>query len=246
MGKHRQFKNKGNSDFYVGGEYVYKHNRVPMDYVNGYRLTKKWLKEDYTKKIEGTYGLKLKFFPRKESADVEKEGLELLARHFISYCWGCGVGRSKHKPFEKAHVLPRSKCKVEKYYDKEHNKVLLCKQCHKDSPDTTNIEYFYQWISQKEPYFESLSKGVFKAIKGRYSLAEIQKFFDHDNSKLDPRELRKQVEKIGFDSEDGALRLTKHHGYNHASRVSFIFDLFNRIHNPNYNHDWHYEGNRVD
>tara|TARA_R100000388_G_scaffold75681_1_gene54951 strand:- start:1051 stop:1827 length:777 start_codon:yes stop_codon:yes gene_type:complete len=245
MGKHRQFVVKGRPDLFIGGEYDPSAYLEPMNRVNGFKLTMTWLEEDYTYEIEKRYNIKLPFFPKREGKNLTHE-LKLIARHYISYCWACGTGRSKHRPFERAHVLPKSKCKSERYYDGDHNKVLLCKQCHKDSPDTTNIGFFYHWISQKEPYLKSLIEGVRSALACEYSMEQFKQFFLEESINLEPRNIRKQVEVLGFEDGEGALELTKYHGYNHASRVSFIFDLFNRIHNPNYNHDWHYEGNRVD
>jgi len=83
------------------------------------------------------------------------------------------------------------------------------------------------------------------ALKCEYSMEQFSKLFSEDSLNLEPKNLKRQVEILGFEDGEGSLELTKYHGYNHASRVSFIFDLFNRIHNPNYEHDWHYEGDRV-
>jgi len=151
MGRYRKPKVKGRPDLFIGGEYDPAAFLEPLKRVNGFSLTMVWLKEDYTYKVEEKYKIKLPFFPRREGYNLNSD-LKQIARHYISYCWACGNGRNKHRPFEKAHVLPKSKCSKEHYYDGDHNKVLLCKQCHKDSPDTTNVGFFYHWVSQKEPY----------------------------------------------------------------------------------------------
>ena len=95
-------------------------------------------------------------------------------------CWACGRFESendiidsklklndifkvwdKQKYLERCHVIPKAigGCNC------HGNIVLLCKECHKDNPDTDNVEMFKKWIQNRKSFslrrFESYLE-VFK------------------------------------------------------------------------------------
>lgn len=84
-------------------------------------------------------------------------------------CWACGRFESdndvvdskeslndifkvwdKQKYLERCHIVPKSMggCNC------HGNIVLLCKECHKDNPDTLNVELFLEWMQNRKQYPE--------------------------------------------------------------------------------------------
>jgi len=82
-------------------------------------------------------------------------------------CWGCGIWNEAfdidldelhgdevfkvwdmHPYLERCHVIPKSLggCCC------EPNLVLLCKNCHKDSPDTNNEKSFFTWVRKRKSF----------------------------------------------------------------------------------------------
>ena len=108
-------------------------------------------------------------------------------------CWGCckpdALESTKTswtvwndaKELQRCHLIPHSLGGS----SKKDNLVLLCKECHKESPDVSNPKFLKAWIA-KAPYymvklqkpFEDLSKEVIE-----YSLKNKEEFFNflHEN-----------------------------------------------------------------
>jgi len=116
-------------------------------------------------------------------------------------CWACGKwentsdctdpNASLSKIFkswdgatflERCHVVP----KMLGGSDDCSNLVLLCKKCHKDSPDVKNPKFIQRWIIKKKPYGLSFFKAMLEinqdAIKYAYeNIEELQEYF-HENA----------------------------------------------------------------
>lgn len=71
-------------------------------------------------------------------------------------CWRCA---RKRKTLERCHIIPEflgGKVEVE-------NLILLCKDCHKESPDVTNKQVIWDWIKRtKADYYDlwDMQKGL--------------------------------------------------------------------------------------
>jgi hypothetical protein len=83
-------------------------------------------------------------------------------------CWACGYFSQRyestgegfdknkdvfsywnaHKYLERCHILP----KVLGGCNCEANLVLLCKECHRESPDTANLELFAKWMANRQSW----------------------------------------------------------------------------------------------
>lgn len=95
-------------------------------------------------------------------------------------CWACGRFESdndvddpniefneifkvwdKQRYLERCHVVPRSfgGCNC------HGNIVLLCRECHKDNPDTDNVEMFKKWIQNRKTYSERRLKAYFEVFE---------------------------------------------------------------------------------
>lgn len=94
-------------------------------------------------------------------------------------CWACGkwIGSldidlddldddkifkawNNHDYLERCHIFPKAHggCNC------EANLVLLCKKCHKDSPDTKNLEIFITWVRNRKSDFHHMSVELKEAI----------------------------------------------------------------------------------
>jgi len=94
-------------------------------------------------------------------------------------CWACGIWNghmdidleglkqkqifkvwNKHRYLERCHVLPNAHggCCC------EANLVLLCKRCHKTSPDTKSTKLFLDWIKNRRSWFYYWEKDIKEAI----------------------------------------------------------------------------------
>lgn len=62
---------------------------------------------------------------------------------------------------ERCHIMPRSLngCNC------EANFVLLCRDCHKESPDTKDLKLFQRWVRNRENVFALLQKKYTQAAK---------------------------------------------------------------------------------
>lgn len=59
-------------------------------------------------------------------------------------CWGCGAEHSI-STFEKCHIVPEMLGGT----DTPDNLYILCKKCHKESPDTNNPKNFLRWVYRR-------------------------------------------------------------------------------------------------
>ncbi len=95
-------------------------------------------------------------------------------------CWACGmwVGEldidltnlkgdaifkswDSHNYLERCHVI----AKAQEGCNCEANLVLLCKKCHKDSPDTKNPNLFVTWVKNRKSCFHHAKIEVNEAIE---------------------------------------------------------------------------------
>ncbi len=108
-------------------------------------------------------------------------------------CWACGkyeedseCKNSNEEPFkswdgakflERCHIIPKmlggsNQCS---------NLVLLCRQCHKESPDVKNPKFMWKWIANRKPYYHHFLEAMLEinldAIK--YASENIKEFPDY-------------------------------------------------------------------
>ena len=62
---------------------------------------------------------------------------------------------------EKAHILPKALGGC----DCPANLVLLCRKCHKENPDTKNIEQFMAWLNNGKSFIYDRFEEIIKAFK---------------------------------------------------------------------------------
>ena len=81
---------------------------------------------------------------------------------------------NKHTYLERCHILPKAHggCNC------EANLVLLCKNCHKESPDTKNKLLFQKWIKNRKSWFQRRIIEIEKAFE------ELNYSLEGDDDKL--------------------------------------------------------------
>ncbi|MCL2094987.1 HNH endonuclease [Candidatus Saccharibacteria bacterium] len=80
---------------------------------------------------------------RREIADywfaiVDDHGLSVNASEAHERCWRCGYGRR----LQRCHIVPVSLGGK----DEPANLVLLCKRCHEEGPNVTDVDIMWDWI----------------------------------------------------------------------------------------------------
>ena len=75
-------------------------------------------------------------------------GIPILIDKGEINCWACDTPEECCK-LERCHILAES-LGGDGYAD---NLFLLCEDCHKESPDTTNREAFFRWVYKKRKKF---------------------------------------------------------------------------------------------
>ena len=75
---------------------------------------------------------------KKKIAEYWKKNHGISWSYSESRCWCC----SNVKSLEVCHIVPKSLAG----YDKPENLFLLCRECHRNSPDCSDPEFFLQWI----------------------------------------------------------------------------------------------------
>ena len=107
-----------------------------------------------------------------------KEDIRISVKHFIDWgepcCWACGyydINKVKETDYkssdqnvfscwnraaylEKCHIIPHSISGD----NTAGNFVLMCKKCHRDSPDTSSYEAFQVWFDNREHWMNSVHK----------------------------------------------------------------------------------------
>ena len=75
---------------------------------------------------------------KKKIAEYWKQNHGITWSYGHSRCWCCnGI-----KPIEICHIVPKSLGGS----DEPENLFLLCSECHRNSPDYSDPEFFFQWI----------------------------------------------------------------------------------------------------
>ena len=99
-------------------------------------------------------------------------------------CWRCA---RKRKTLERCHIVPESLGGSED----ASNLILLCKECHQESPDVTESKFIWDWIKNtksefydmwdtqkafveyKKVYNEEVNKSLWMAIPEKYRIGNI-------------------------------------------------------------------------
>ena len=74
----------------------------------------------------------------------KNSGIPILIDKGELNCWACDMPEELCK-LERCHILAES-LGGDGYAD---NLFLLCEECHKESPDTTNRDAFFRWVYKK-------------------------------------------------------------------------------------------------
>ena len=108
-------------------------------------------------------------------------------KHFRCFC--CSVSSSAGSGIEIAHIVPKS---IGGSNDVD-NLFLLCRDCHRESPDCSDDRFFFKWVSENASGFEvdvalskveKISKGVSDAgggidhLRGKDLLSLMSKAFE--------------------------------------------------------------------
>ena len=106
-------------------------------------------------------------------------------------CWCCGKFT---KNLEKCHIV----AKMLGGEDKVSNYVLLCKSCHRDSPDFDNPDYMWDWIkNNSEPCYEFF---YIKKVLGEYEkmFGKLPMLSDEESENVSEIIADIQKKKAGF------------------------------------------------
>jgi len=78
---------------------------------------------------------------------------------------------------ERAHIIPHSKGGE----PVPSNLVLLCRDCHRDNPDSLNETFFWKWLCNR-PHYSHRRLAVLQQIPlGKDQLSNLNKFIDPIN-----------------------------------------------------------------
>ena len=112
-------------------------------------ILKWWLSkdgQDHINKLSTTYNL-----------DFDK--LESLSKTKHGYCWACSKEDSKtwnQARLERCHIIPD----CEGGGTTPDNLVLLCNNCHKESPTLLDPFYFWEWFVNQEHHAFKFAKFI--------------------------------------------------------------------------------------
>ena len=108
-----------------------------------------------------------------------------------THCWNCGE-EHKHS-LERCHIVPQSKNGL----DIPSNYVLLCKECHIESPDSTNPNRMWDWIKMNKLPMGVPSYKLLKLLilfENRHSSKKFNDFFQGFDSNFVIEELEKLLQ----------------------------------------------------
>jgi HNH endonuclease len=79
---------------------------------------------------------------------VDESDLGVDMAEAAERCWRCGY-RSK---LERCHIVPKSLDGS----NEPSNFVLLCGRCHREAPNTRNVQFMWHWIrATKQPLYDT-------------------------------------------------------------------------------------------
>ena len=106
-------------------------------------------------------------------------------------CWCCGKFT---KNLEKCHIV----AKMLGGEDKVSNYVLLCKSCHRDSPDFDNPDYMWDWIKNNSEFCYEYF--YLKKVLGEYKkmFGELPMLSDEESKNVSEIIADIQKKKAGF------------------------------------------------
>ena len=79
---------------------------------------------------------------------VDESELSVDAAEAHERCWRCGCERN----LERCHIVPDSLGGK----DEPSNLVLLCKRCHADGPNVTDLDIMWDWIkAYRVPFYDT-------------------------------------------------------------------------------------------
>ena len=106
-------------------------------------------------------------------------------------CWCCGKFT---KNLEKCHIV----AKMLGGEDKVSNYVLLCKSCHRDSPDFDNPDYMWDWIKNNSEFCYEYF--YLKKVLGEYKkmFGELPMLSDEESKNVSEIMADIQKKKAGF------------------------------------------------
>jgi hypothetical protein len=95
-----------------------------------------------------------------------------------THCWNCGDNKyrksKKTASLERCHIIPRSL----KGKDIPSNFVLLCKECHKEAPNTTNPNDMWDWIKSNYMPFSFYGTYTIRKALIMFKMKEGYSFLD--------------------------------------------------------------------
>lgn len=106
---------------------------------------------------------------------IDESDISVDQTESASHCWRCGC----RKNLERCHIIPYSLGGL----DEPKNLVLLCKRCHSEGPNVTDVEIMWDWIkAYKVPCYETFwsLKGMkeYKFIYGKSIEDEFKTIFN--------------------------------------------------------------------
>lgn len=163
--------------------------------------------------VKEKYGIDLPLMPTK------KERRELI---YVNNCWACGIGKRHSSLIDSAHVYGRSFCYDNNKID-SNNEVNLCRDCHRASPDTSNSESFFYWMSTQKHYMTKTVDDLIGMLKLKYkSEDEVNEHWDKQG--LSAELIHEHMEELKRSMFDGFL-LINGVGNKPSSRTAFIYTM---------------------
>jgi len=136
------------------------------------------------------------------------------------YCWACNIGKRHSSLIDQAHVYGRAL--MNEGDDHKYNSVLLCRDCHKASPDTSNSEYFFYWMSQQRDYLEKTVEDLEGILSLRYSPESFNKAWNEEG--LNASLIIEYMEELKRSEFDG-FKVINGVGNKPSSRTAFIYSM---------------------
>jgi len=124
---------------------------------------------------------------------------------------------------ERAHIIPHSKGGE----SIPSNLVLLCKDCHRDNPDSLNETFFWKWICSRPHYTQRRLQALQQIPLNEKQLSDLEEVISH----MDSKQLNDLVEK-SWKAIDPVLSQGKASSGSIAEMIHHVADNCKQLKDP--------------
>ena len=148
------------------------------------------------------------------SRQIDENDLNIFWSEAHERCWRCGTTKS----LQRCHIVARSLGGS----DEPSNLVILCSECHADSPDVDDSEIMWDWLRA----YKAASPTVFWVQQG----CREYEFMYHRSAQDELDYLGEYGAHFDFENPfqemvENACNMTRHFGMSHASPSTFAGTL---------------------